>query len=140
MYMFSYPTRRLLVRKIILVFVLFAGIATFLLTPMIAADAAEPTNVCQTFGQNCGTITGGSSSNAIVNVVANVTNWLVVIGVAVGVFFVVYGAFRMIASIGAPTAFKSGLDTVVNAILGIVVLLLAYTIVSWVVGLIGGLK
>jgi len=137
--MLSYSTRRLFVKKIILVFVLLVGVVA-LFTPTLVAVDAQTTDVCQTFGQNCGTITSGTNSNAIVNVVANVTNWLVVIGVAIGIFFVVYGAFRMIASIGAPEAFKSGLNTITNAILGIIILLLAYTIVSWIVGLVGGLK
>jgi len=136
--MTSYFSRRSLIRKIILFSVIVAGILA-LFTPTLVAGAQGTPEPCDLFGQDCGTLEASANTEGVVGIIALVINWLTGIGVLIAVLFLILGALRMIVSIGAPEAFKSGRDTAVNAVIGLIVLLLAYTIVSSVVSLIGGL-
>ena len=52
--------------------------------------------------------------------------------VAVG--FIIYGGFRYLTSQGEPEAYKNAQKTVINALVGLVIAILAVTIVSFVGG------
>lgn len=63
----------------------------------------------------------------------NVTNLLLYIVGIVAVIMVIVGGFLYITSSGDPGRTKSAKDTIVYAVIGIVVALLAYAIVNFVI-------
>jgi len=133
--------RKAFIRKIILFSVILAGILA-LLTPTLVADAQTASsvkNVCETFGTSCPAVqTPGVEGTK--NLIGQVINWLTGIGVVVGVLFVVFGAFKMITSVGNAKGFGDGISTITNALIGVAVLLVAGTIVRFVVNIVLGIK
>ncbi len=67
-------------------------------------------------------------------VIAKVTNLLLYIVGATAVIMVVVGGFMYITSGGNPQRTKSAKDTILFAIVGMVIALLAYGIVNFVIG------
>ncbi len=64
----------------------------------------------------------------------NVTNLLLYIVGIVAVIMMIIGGFLYITSSGDPSRTKSAKDTILYAVIGIVVALLAYAIVNFVIG------
>ncbi len=62
--------------------------------------------------------------------------FLFIVG-AVAVFMVIVGGFRMVISSGNPEAMKGARNTVLFAVIGVAVTLLAYAIVNFVIANIG---
>lgn len=67
-------------------------------------------------------------------IVAGVTDALLRIAAVVAVFFFIFGAFKMIASQGNPEQIKNARSTMTNALIGLVVCILAASIISFIVG------
>lgn len=65
-----------------------------------------------------------------------VVNTLISLAGLVAIFYVVWGGAQMLLSAGAPDKVQAAKQTIWNAILGLVLVLMAYLIVSFVVGLI----
>lgn len=67
-------------------------------------------------------------------VVAGITDILLRLGLYIAVGFFIYGAFKMITSQGSPDQIKSARATMVNALVGFVIALLATWIISFTIG------
>jgi hypothetical protein len=65
-----------------------------------------------------------------------VANYLIGMAGLVALFFVVWGGMRMMLSGGNPKAVQDGKDTIRNALIGLVMVLLSYLVVGYVAGLI----
>jgi hypothetical protein len=63
-------------------------------------------------------------------VVLNVMEIMLRAGTLMAVGFIIYGGFKMIASQGQPDHIKSAKDTIVNAVVGLLISMFAATIVS----------
>jgi len=114
----------------------FALVAVF--TPVAPANAQSSAN-CGDFtiqnGVNCAQGTGTPSTlfgeNSIFTTVVNVM--LFVIG-AVCVIMLIFGGIRYTTSAGNSAAVTAAKNTIMYALIGLVIAFLAYAIVNWVLG------
>ena len=74
-----------------------------------------------------------SSVNNIINTIINVFSW--VVGV-VAVIMVIFGGFRYVTAAGNETKTKAAKDTILFALIGIIIVALAQTIVKYVIDLV----
>ncbi len=83
----------------------------------------------ETAGLKC----GETSVNALIK---TVINWMLGIAFAVAVIFLIYGGFLFITSAGNEESAEKGKSTVVNALIGIIIIILSYVIVNVVANLV----
>ncbi|MBI3231919.1 MAG: hypothetical protein HYZ51_02470 [Candidatus Doudnabacteria bacterium] len=83
-------------------------------------------------GQNC-----SSNIRSINDLIKTVVNWLLAIAFGVAVLFLIIGGFQYITSAGNEEAAEKGKGTAVNALIGIVIIVLSYVIVNVVANLVG---
>ena len=77
---------------------------------------------------------GGVSASGTVNsLLVRVINILLFVTAGIAVLFVIIGGFQYITSAGNPEGAKKGKTTVVNAIIGLVIIVLSYVIINVVV-------
>lgn len=81
-------------------------------------------------GLNCN---AGTSINQLIR---TVINWLLAIAFGVAVLFLIIGGFQYIVSAGNEEAAEKGKGTAVNALIGIVIIILSYVIVNVVANLV----
>jgi hypothetical protein len=85
---------------------------------------------CQSTGLNC--------QNTNVNgLIRTVINWMLGIAFGVAVLFLIIGGFWYITSAGNEETAEKGKGTAINAIIGIVIIILSYVIINVVSGLVG---
>jgi predicted permease len=109
------------------VFIGFAG-----LVPAIALADTPQSTVCQTLGSNgncTSNPTNGVSLNSVIKAIINILS--LVVGV-VAVIMVIIGGFRYITSGGDSNNVTSAKNTILYAIVGLVVVALAQAIVKFV--------
>ena len=87
---------------------------------------------------NAACLFGGSGCAGTDGIVKTVTNVMLFIIGAVAVIMLIIGGIRYTVSNGDQGAVKSAKDTILYAIIGIVVAILAYAIVNFVVGSFSG--
>lgn len=86
-------------------------------------------------GLNCtekngvGTVDMGGNINNVWIVALNIVQWLIVAAGYVAVFFIAWSGFKYIIAAGEPDKIKTAKDTLVNAIIGLVIVLAAVAIV-----------
>ena len=78
----------------------------------------------------CGAGGCGSSLTSLVQTVSTTLLW--VVGVA-AVFFMIFAGIQMITSQGDPTKIKTARNTILYAVIGLIVAIASYAIVSFVV-------
>ena len=105
--------------------------ASFAATPVLAATCDSASD-CVTQGVNGAGGTGASSTD-VPTLVKNIVNILLFIIGAVSVVMVVMGGIKYAVSNGDSSQVKSAKDTILYAVIGLVVALLAYALVNWVV-------
>lgn len=105
---------------------MFAAIAIIgSLTLPFATFADLPAPSCGTLqGVNCNI---GSGPN---NLIVTVINIMLGIAFLVAVLFLIFGGFRYIFSAGNEEAAEKGRNTVVNALIGVAIIILSYVIVQ----------
>ena len=108
--------------------VLVAVTLTF--APLLAAQAALPGFACDPVsGLKC----GDTSVNGLIKVVIN---WMLGVAFAIAVLFLIIGGFWYITSAGNEETAEKGKGTVINAIIGIVIIILSYVIINVVSNLV----
>ncbi|MDQ5943307.1 MAG: hypothetical protein QG675_75 [Patescibacteria group bacterium] len=108
-------------------FAIVSGTSTIALLPVTTLAATEIDN-----GANSAQPSGTPEDLSVQ--VTNITNtMLLVIGI-VAVIMLIVGGFRYVLSNGNEKAISGAKDTILYAIIGIVVALLAYAIVNFVTG------
>jgi cytochrome bd-type quinol oxidase subunit 2 len=88
--------------------------------------------VLQTPGAECGD--DGTSNEQISSTINNVINLFSLVVGAVSVIMIIYGGFKYITSGGSDDGTKSAKNTILYALVGLVIVLLAQTIVKFVFG------
>ncbi len=83
-------------------------------------------------GLNCSTIV------SVNDLIKTVINWLLGIALGVAVLFLIIGGFWYITSAGNEETAEKGRNTAVNALIGIVIIVLAFVVVNVVANLAGG--
>ena len=74
-----------------------------------------------------------SSVDNIINTIINVFSWVVGL---VAVIMVIFGGFRYVTAAGDTTKTKSARDTILYALIGLLIVALAQTIVKYVISLV----
>lgn len=101
-----------------------------LVSQMAQAFNPFPSTACQ--GVDC-TIVNGTET-AVQNNVTNIINLAIYILGGVSVLMVVIGGIRMAIANGDTGNIKAGKDTILWAVIGLIVALLSYTIVNLIAG------
>jgi hypothetical protein len=111
------------------------GMITAVLTPLAvqAADPATSAALCKGSG---GTWSGTSCTKAgeksLPSVFGSITNVLLFIIGAISVIVIIIGGIRYVTSGGDQANIKAAKDTILYAVIGLVVAFLAYAIVNFV--------
>jgi len=137
------------IKRIILLSVVIGGIFALFIPVGVVSQTNDPTstqsdNVCATFGGDESCVGGidrfnTEGSSGVVTLVLNIATILTFISGAVAVLFIVYGGFQAITAAGDQNKYSSGLKTVQYAIVGLILAIVAYTIVAVVGGFVGNL-
>jgi hypothetical protein len=134
------------ITTIITSFALLAGLtaAVPVLVPTGAHAATNPNSqaLCEgsggTWAANSASPTGGSCSNGegsrtVPGTIQQITDVLVFLVGAVSVLMIIIGGVRYVTSNGEQAGTKSAKDTILYAIIGLVVAFMAYAIVHFIV-------
>ncbi len=98
-----------------------------LLVPVVSHADLSTGYQCPTGQLNC---TPTTSANDLIN---KAIGWILSITFAIAVLFLILGGFWYITSAGNETLATKGKQTVINAIIGIVIIILAYVVLTAVV-------
>lgn len=74
--------------------------------------------------------TGASEETEATELIRSVTLWVLGITGAVAVLFIIYGGFRYITASGNQTNMQAAKDILIKAIIGLVIVLVAYVIIQ----------
>ncbi len=121
--------------KIITLFIAsLIGFSSLAVIPAFAADCDPnlPASVLEANGCNAG------SEDKLPNLITNILNAVIGIVGFVAVVFVIIGGINYMTSAGNSEKTKKARDTILYALIGIVVCVLAYVIVNWAIKAIGG--
>lgn len=107
-------------------------VSLLMFAPLLVADAqlnrglqCDPSS-----GLNCN---AGSNVNQLIR---TVINWMLGIAFGVAVLFLIIGGFQYIVSAGNEEAAEKGKSTALNALIGIVIIILSYVVVNVVANLV----
>lgn len=104
----------------------------FAITPNISASTIKD-QVCEGItatGGACDTAGADTQVNNLVTTIINLFSWIVGI---VAVIMVIFGGFRYITAAGDTGKTKTARDTIIYALIGLVIVALAQVIVSFVI-------
>ncbi|MEO6513585.1 MAG: pilin [Candidatus Saccharimonadales bacterium] len=119
-----------LIKRIALALATIASVSAMSLAPVYATTNQAKSDVCAgaaITGANCAD--GGIGLNGVITNVINILS--AVIGVA-AVIMIILAGFKYITSGGDPSGVKSAKDSLIYAIVGLLVVALAQTIVRFV--------
>lgn len=122
-----------IISTLILAATLFTGAA--LLTPAPSASAINVFGQCDSNPANSGSAVcvarKTDNATSMITIVINTLLW--VLGI-IAVIMIIIGGIRYTTSNGDSSGLKSAKDTITYAVIGLVVAILAYSIVNFVVG------
>jgi len=127
-------------RALILLFVPLLVMVSLMPSVIVSAqgDAYDP---CEVFG-NClsGTeqYANESADNIVVNIVLGFSFFLIYVGGAVAVLFIIFGGYKMVSANGDDSSYKAGRAMVVNSVIGLILIIISVTIVRLVTVVITG--
>ena len=100
-----------------------------------SAQSGQAVNPSQQIGEGVKAVGGGAGQGQgdFTKAVQTVVNTLLFILGLVAVIMIILGGFRYVTSNGDPGATKTAKDTIMYAVIGLVVAILAFAIVSFVV-------
>lgn len=98
--------------------------------PVVSMAALGDTFQCNPQFQNC---SAGADVNSLIH---TVINWMLGIAFGVAVLFLIVGGFWYITAAGNEETAEKGKGTVINAIIGIVIIILSYVIINVVANLV----
>ncbi|MDP3724914.1 MAG: hypothetical protein Q8R20_00400 [Nanoarchaeota archaeon] len=109
-------------------------LATTALLPLVAqgVNIWEGTSIgSSTDGRSvgCNEAIGGCNFEDIGVVFTNILQFLFAIAIPITVAMIVFGAIQMVISRGSPDKVKQGKDTMVKAVIGLIIVLASYLIV-----------
>jgi hypothetical protein len=121
------------IRLYMLAIALFLGLGGIFAAPVMAATSPQST-VCTTLGSNAGctsTPTNGINLSTLTVSIINILS--IVVGVA-AVFMIIIAGIRFVTSGGDSNGISSARNTIIYAIVGLLVVALAQIIVQFVLG------
>lgn len=115
---------------------LIAATLCFSLVPLLGVPAivsAAPVDVlstCEAESKVC----QGVNGNSVFNVIKGIINLLITIAGIVSVIMIIVGGIKYSTSGGDSSAISSGKDTLVYAVIGLVISIMSFAIVNFVLG------
>lgn len=103
-------------------------VTALMLTP--AAALAEIPNPCPSNNPACGT----GQPNDLITLITNISNVILLLVGVIAVLFLIIGGFYYMTSAGNPEQIGKAKTTILYAIIGILVTLLAWAVVTFVLG------
>jgi hypothetical protein len=126
------------IKKIILWSVIIGGLLALFIPTLVHAEIPA-IDVCKQSGsclKGTDTLKGSGDKNTLVTFLITVAQYLTFISAAIAVLFAVWGGMQMITSSGDDSKYKGGIKTLQYALIGLVLTIVAYTIVGLVSSLI----
>lgn len=124
--------------------IMVAATSFAFLTPVLALTfaggvASAANNITDGFcegvegasGEGCDT--NGDPDSTLTNVAADITRWFSIIVGAISIIMIIYGGFRYITSGGDSNRVGAAKNTLIYAIIGLIIVALAQIIVSFVI-------
>lgn len=102
---------------------------TLILAPLVTYAALPGINCSDLNGVNC-------QATTVNGLIKTVINWLLGIAFGIAVLFLIVGGFWYITSSGNEEQVEKGKSTAINAIIGIVIIILSYVIITVVSNLV----
>ncbi len=107
------------------------GIVGLLPSSIIAAGGCGVNT--DTTSDNYGKVTPcTSTSQSVGGLIVKITNWVLGFGASIAILFIIYGGFLYLTAAGNEKQAESAKQTLTYAVIGLIVILLAYVIVSLV--------
>jgi small-conductance mechanosensitive channel len=138
--------RMKLIKRIIFWAVIIGALLALLMPaflPTAHGQQGQPASPCQYLGgclPGTDSFSNQDAGQGIANLILNAVYFLIFISGAVSIFFMVWGGYTMIVSDGSGDAYKKGLQTVTNAVIGLIVCIVSLAIVSVIVRVVPGLN
>lgn len=129
-----------LIKKLSLALAVIGGFSVFTLATPVAVQAQDTTSVCQGIalsGQDCDPAGTTVAQDGIQKIIKTVIDIFSIVVGAVSVIMVIIGGFRYIVSAGDSSAVSGAKNTILYALIGLVIVIFARTIVTFVIGRIG---
>ncbi|HET9411448.1 MAG TPA: hypothetical protein VFO38_01205 [Candidatus Saccharimonadales bacterium] len=117
---------------------LLAALAFVITVPLAASAGSSAESLCTGSG---GKFVGGTCTNnpdslntqpSVMTTIKNVTNLLVFVVGAIAVIMIIIGGIRYVTSAGEQAAITGAKNTILYAIVGVIVAIAAYAIVNFV--------
>ena len=108
----------------------FIGLGFFSTLPVFADDICS-SNVADSVKEAAGC--NGTSSDGLPNAVINIINVIIGLIGIVAVIFIIVGGVRYMTSIGDAGKVKKARDTILYAVIGLIICILAFAIVNFVI-------
>jgi len=108
--------------------------ALFLAAPFLAYAQSQVSNGLQTSGLQGIFGTGGlNNSTSLSDLIVNGIRLMLMFAGAIAVVFVIIGGYQYLASGGNDEIAEKGKKTLLNAVIGIIIIVLAYVIINVIV-------
>ncbi len=109
------------------------------LSPVVVPITVAKAGLVDTFVNNCPADTGlRCTEGSIAAIFRLIINWALAIAFIAAVIMLIYGGFKYITSAGNTTSAGEGKTAIVNALVGIVIIVLSYIIVQIVYRFVSG--
>jgi hypothetical protein len=140
----SYSTRSKFIKRLIFWSIVIGGLFALLFAQTIVNAQSKPADPCDVLGGCIGGVetfnSNASTADNIVDFVLTIVRFMIFVGGAIAVAFIVLGGYNMITSNGNPDQYKKGLNTLIYAVIGLVISIISVTIVSLVGSIITNLN
>lgn len=103
-------------------------------TPLLVASAVSAEGPADAIGEGVKKVGGDNAGMSLEDGIKNVVNVLLFLLGAIAVIMIIIGGIRYATSNGDAGAIKGAKDTILYAVIGLIVAILAYAIVNFVVG------
>lgn len=112
---------------------LLAMLSIGIVAPVLAAPAAHAGTVAESIKSGSDKVGGTDNRVTVEEGIKNVVNVLLFLIGAIAVIMIIIGGLRYVTSNGDASATKGAKDTILYAVIGIIVAILAYAIVNFVI-------
>lgn len=128
----SYQLVKLIGLGIVLAVSVSFLVSTFGQSIVVEAQEYDPCTVFNTCLDGTDQFENQSGSGIVTNLLFGTSRFLIFIGVAIAVFFIVLAGYKLITANGDESQYKAGMSMLGNAVLGLVFIIISVTIVQLV--------
>lgn len=106
------------------------GFSAFNTLPTLATDVCS-SNAAAEVKEAAGC---NNNNDALPSIIINILNAIIAVAGLVAVIFIIIGGFNYMTSAGDPGKTKKAKDTILYAVIGLIICVLAFAIVNFVIG------